>query len=368
MGVRLGRGGGSAHRYAVIMAGGIGSRFWPHSRRRRPKQFLTVQGERSLLEDTVLRLRGVVDEANILVVAGPEFRALIRRHLPRLPAENLVVEPAARGTAACLGLAARVIERRDPEGVMAVFPADHVIAPLSSFQRSVRVAFATAESERCLVTFGIQPTGPETGFGYIEIGAAQRRTRPRVHWANRFVEKPDRETARRYLRKGNYRWNSGMFVWRVDVLRDALARHEPPVADALDAMDLAARRGRGAARARRQFAALRAVAIDVAVMEKADRVAVVEGDFAWNDVGSWAAMEGLWPMDDHRNSARGSVLQIDCRDTIASSDGRLLAMVGVEDLIVVESRDAILVCPKSRAQDVRRIVDALARRGGGRYL
>ncbi len=366
MGARVGQGGARAHRYAVIMAGGIGSRFWPHSRRNRPKQFLPVQGRFSLLEDTVRRLRGLIDADKVFVVAGPEFRALIRRHLPSLAAENLIVEPAARGTAACLALAASVIERRDPDGVMAVFPADHVISPHSRFHRSVRAAFATAEAERCLVTFGIRPTGPSTGFGYIEVGAVQKRARPQVFWATRFVEKPDVATARRYLRTGKYLWNSGMFVWRVDVLRAAIERYEPAIARVLDSMNASS--GRGAARGRREFAGLRSVSIDVAVMEKSDRVAAVAGDFEWNDVGSWAAMESLWPIDENGNAARGEVLQIDCRNTIASSADRLVAMVGVDDLVVVDSPDAILICPKSRAEEVRRIVGALAKRRKGKYL
>ncbi len=366
MGARLGRGGARAHRYAVVMAGGIGSRFWPHSRRRRPKQFLSVQGRFSLLEDTVRRLRGMVDADKILIVAGPEFRTLIRRHLPSLPADNLVVEPAARGTAACLGLAASVIEARDPEGVMAVFPADHVISPVAKFHRCVRTAFITAEAERCLVTFGIRPTGPSTGFGYIERGKSHRRARPQVSWVSRFVEKPDVATARRYLRTGKYLWNSGMFVWRADVLREALELYEPPIARVLESMVGA--KGRGAARARKDFAGLRSVSIDVAVMEKSDRVAVVASDFDWSDVGSWAAMEGLWPADDDGNTARGPVLHIDCHNTIASSDGRLVAMVGVDDLIVVDSPDAILICPKDRAEEVRLIVNALSKRGKAEYL
>jgi mannose-1-phosphate guanylyltransferase len=366
MGARTGRGGARAHRYAVIMAGGIGSRFWPHSRRRRPKQFLPVRGRFSLLEDTVGRLRGLVDADKILVVAGPEFSHLIREHLPSLPAENLVVEPCARGTAACLGLAAAAIEARDPQGVMAVFPADHVIGPRAEFHRCVRTAFVTAETERCLVTFGIRPTAPSTGFGYIEVGAVQRQQRPRVYWATRFVEKPDADTAAEYLRSGKYLWNSGMFVWRVDVLRQALDRYEPAIVRALDAM--AAAGGRGRKQARSKFADLRSVSIDVAVMEKADRVAVVDAHFDWNDVGSWAAMAELWPSDTAGNVARGPVLHVDCRETVVSSDGKLVAMVGVEDLIVVESSDAILICPKSRAEEVRRIVDALAARGAGKFL
>jgi mannose-1-phosphate guanylyltransferase len=360
-----------AHRWAVVMAGGVGSRFWPHSRRRRPKQFLTVQGRDSLLEATVRRLRGLVPAERVCVVAGPEFTTLIRNHLPALPAENLIVEPAARGTAACLALAARVIERRDPEAVMSVFPADHVIEPLGAFQRTVRTAFAVAERQRCLVTFGIQPSGPATGFGYIEVGPLLRKAAPQTFWATRFVEKPDVATARRYLRSGRYLWNSGMFVWRADVLREAVERYEPAIGRAVEnipASVAAGAGGRRAGRGRRQFEALRSVSIDVAVMEKADRVAVVAGDFSWNDVGSWAAMSVLWPRDADGNAARGPVLQLDCRNTVAGAGDRLVAMLGVEDLVVVDSPDALLICPVSRAEEVRRIVDALAKGGRGRYL
>ncbi len=366
MGARSGGRGASAHRYAVILAGGVGTRFWPHSRRNRPKQFLTVQGKRSLLEDTLHRLRGTVPLQRTLVVAAAEFRPLIRRHLPQIPAANLVVEPAARGTAACLGLAARVIEERDPNAVMAVFPSDHVIAPVQKFKQALLIAYATADASRAFVTFGIAPSGPLTGFGYIEVGGVQRRRKPRVFAVRRFVEKPDAATARRYLRSRRYLWNSGMFVWRADVLREAIATHEPPLARVLDRMAGAASRRQRAA-AERAFTRLRSVSIDVAIMEKAERVAVVEGEFEWNDVGTWAAMDGLWPLDAGGNATRGEVLQIDCRDTVASADRRMIAMLGVEDLIVVDTADAILVCPKSRAQDVRDIVRELARRRDRRH-
>ena len=360
MGVRSRQGGAGTHRYAVILAGGVGTRFWPHSRSDRPKQFLTVQGRRSLLEDTLHRLRGIVPLERTLVVAGAEFRTLIRSHLPQLPRDNLVVEPAARGTAACLGLAARVIEARDGQGVMAVFPSDHVIAPADKFKQALLVACATAESARTLTTFGISPTGPLTGFGYIEVGAVMRRRKPYVFTAKRFIEKPDLATARRYLRSGRYLWNSGMFVWRVDVLRHAIAQHHPRLARVLD--QLANAKGSRLTGARRAFKRLPSLSIDVAIMEKADQVAVVEGDFGWNDVGTWAAMDGLWPLDEAGNASRGEVLQIECNDTIASADGRMIAMLGVKDLIVVDTPDAILVCPKSRAQDVRAIVDTLKKR------
>ena len=348
-------------RYAVIMAGGSGTRFWPHSRRRRPKQFLSVAGSASLLQDTVGRLRGLVALEQVLVVASRDVAAQVRKQLPQLPAANLLVEPRARGTAPCLALSAAYIAERDPAAAMAVFPADHVIQPRQGFQRSVRLAFETAEREHCLVAFGVEPTHAETGYGYIRVGPRRPAARPRLHWASRFVEKPAAAKARRYVAAGEYLWNSGMFVWRVDVLRDALRAHAPAIASALWTANDALSRRRDW---RRRYEKLKSESIDVAVMEKAERVAVVEGAFEWSDVGSWDAMSSLWPTDLDGNACRGEVLQIDCHNTVVHAEGRLIAMLGVDDLVVVESSDALLICPRDRAQEVRRIVDALA--GGHR--
>jgi mannose-1-phosphate guanylyltransferase/mannose-6-phosphate isomerase len=283
----------------------------------------------------------------------------VRRQLPKLPRDNLVIEPAARGTAACLALVAAWIARRDPHASMAVFPADHAIGAVARFQRCVTRGLETAEAEDCLVTFGIPPTAPETGYGYVETGAALRRAVPRVHWAARFVEKPDRATARRFVDSGRFFWNSGMFVWRVAVLRAALARHAPAVARVMEALIDPRRRAAGAAR--RAFRRLPPVSIDVALMERAERVAVVVATFDWSDVGSWAAMPGLWGADAAGNARRGKALLIDCRDTVVYGATRLVAVVGTDDLVVVDSPDAVLVCPRSRAQDVRRVVEALGR-------
>ncbi len=353
-----------AHRYAVIMAGGSGTRFWPHSRRRRPKQFLAVQGTRTLLQETARRLRGLVPPARLVVVAPRELAALVRRQLPVLPRQNVVIEPAARGTAACLALVAACIARRDPGASMAVFPADHAIGDVVGFRRCVRRGFETAEAEDCLVTFGIPPTSAETGYGYVEVGAALRRDAPRVDWAARFVEKPDGATARRFLDSGRHLWNSGMFVWRVPVLRAALRRHAPQVARVMDALTDPTR----VAAARRAFRRLPVVSIDVALMERAERVAVVTATFDWSDVGSWAAMAALWGVDAAGNARRGQALLLDCRDTIVYGATRLVAVVGVSDLVVVDSPDAVLVCARSRAQDVRRVVHALARGRDRRLL
>jgi mannose-1-phosphate guanylyltransferase len=350
-----------AHRYAVIMAGGVGTRFWPHSRRRLPKQFLAMLGRRTLLQATADRLRGVVAATHIVVVAPRDLMPLVRRQLPALPRENLIIEPAARGTAACLALAAAWIARRDPDGAMAVFPADHTIGGRDRFCRCVQRAFATAEAHDCLVTFGIPPTGAETGYGYIEVGAALQRRPPRVSWVRRFIEKPERAVARRLAASGRHLWNSGMFVWRVSVLRAAFARHAAELGRIMDAFAHA--RPAAATARRRSYRRLPPLSIDVALMERAERVAVVAATFDWNDVGSWAAMPALWGTDRAGNARRGAVLLVDCRNTVAYGATRLVAVVGADDLIVVDSADAVLVCPRSRAQDVRRIVAAL----GGRH-
>src|SRR5262245_45479867 len=281
------------HRYAVIMAGGTGKRFWPHSRRRRPKQFLSIDGSgASLLQATAQRLRGVVPWSRVMVVAPAEHARLVRRQLSALPRANLLIEPAARGTAACLALAAARIAQPYPAAAMGVFPADHTIAPAAQFRRCATRAFEVAETHDCLVTLGIPPRGPETGYGYIELGTALRSGTPRVNWAVRFVEKPNRARAQQFVDSGRHVWNSGMFFWRVSVLRDGLQRHAPAVARVMQAMENPRRAA--AATVRRLYRRLPTESIDVALMERAERVAVVAATFDWNDVGSWAALASLW--------------------------------------------------------------------------
>jgi mannose-1-phosphate guanylyltransferase len=344
--------GAGRDRYAVVMAGGVGTRFWPRSRQRLPKQFLAIASRHTMLQETVRRLSGIVPLRRTLVVASAPFAPLIREQLPRLPEANLLVEPAARGTAACLALATERIAELNPEASMAIFPADHVITDRGGFRRVIRRGFETAENERCLVTFGIVPTHAETGYGYVQVGSILRSTRPRVHWAKRFHEKPKRQLAERYVNDGRYFWNSGMFVWRVDVIREAFARHAPQIARVFGTrMD--------GSRLDRAYRRLPNLSIDVAVMERSDRVAVVEADMGWSDVGSWAAMADLWGTDSDGNAERGRTIVVDCRDTVVFGEDRLVAVVGADDLIVVDSPDALLVCPKSKAQDVRRIVAAL---------
>ena len=338
-------------RYAVVMAGGFGTRFWPHSRRRSPKQFLPIRGRRSMLQETVRRLAGIVPADAVLVVAAREFASLVRTQLPELPRQNLLIDPAPRGTAACLALAAEWIAARDARAVMGVFPADHVITEAEPFRRALRRAFDLAEGSGALVTFGIAPAYAETGFGYIEPGEKLASGRPAAYRVARFHEKPDLATARSYIDKG-YLWNSGMFAWRADVIRDAFARHAPHIARVV--------RVRGAAERARRFKRLPIEAVDRAILERAENVVVVSASFGWSDVGSWAARGPLWGTDAAANARRGPAVLIDSRDSVVYAGDRLVAALGIEDLIVVDSPDALLICRKSRAQDVRRIVETLA--------
>ncbi|MEO8605764.1 MAG: sugar phosphate nucleotidyltransferase, partial [bacterium] len=340
-------------RYAVIMAGGAGTRFWPLSRARQPKQFLRLDGRRTMLQESVFRLRGVVPPAQILVVAPPTLARLVRQQLPKLPRANLILEPSARGTAACLALAAAHVARRDPNAVMVVATADHVIRDRTRFRTCVRRAFAVATDDESLVTFGIRPRSPETGFGYVQLGRAIDGQTPRAYRALRFVEKPPLSRARRFVVSRRWLWNAGMFAWRVDVFRAALVAHAPAAARVAD---LLARRVTPAAQ--RAYGRLPELPIDVAVMERAERIAVVEATFDWSDVGSWAAMPGLWGVDAAGNARRGDALLIDCHGTVVYGGTRLVAVLGGADLIVVDTPDAVLVCPRSRAQEVRRVIAA----------
>lgn len=354
--------GSRAPRFAVIMAGGAGTRFWPLSRAARPKQFLHLAGRGTMLQETARRLRGVVPPSRVLVVAPPQHARLVREQLPALPRENLILEPAARGTAACLALAAAHIARRQAGAAMAVLAADHVIADVAALRTCLRRAFDVAAAG-WLVTFGIPPAGPDTGYGYVRVGRRLDRQHPAVARARRFVEKPDLRTARRLLAAGDYRWNSGMFVWQVEVFRAALRRHAAAVAAAADAVV-----ARGGTAARRAYGRLPNQPVDSAVLERSDAIAVVDATFDWSDVGTWDAMAGLWGADPQGNAQRGAALLIDCRGTVVHAGRRLVAVLGAADLVVVDTPEAVLVCPRARAQDVRRVTAALARGARRRLL
>jgi mannose-1-phosphate guanylyltransferase len=348
-----------ADRWAVIMAGGTGTRFWPRSRRRLPKQLLRITGPRTLLQDTVARLRGLVPLKQTLIVTHRDHAQEVRRQLRGIPAANVLVEPVGRNTAPCLALATLEITRRAPHATFASLPADHTIADVRRFRTTLAEGYRLANRERCPVTIGIRPSGPETGYGYIRVGAPLTRD---ARWVRAFVEKPVLAAARRFVRSGEYLWNSGMFVWRADTVLALLDRHLPSLTATLRPATVG--RGRGAALAR-AYRSIAPASIDYAIMEKTDRVIVVPGDFGWNDVGSWAAVADL---DGTKQGGRAPVVAVDASGNVVFNPERLVALVGVNDVIVVDAPDAILICRKDRAQDVRDVVAELERRRLDAYL
>lgn len=353
---------------AVIMAGGSGERFWPKSRAARPKQLLCLAGEDSLLRDTVKRLQKWIPVENILVVTTENLAATIERHLPELPQRNIIVEPVGRNTAPCLVLAALHVESRgDP--VMVVVPSDHVIQQKDRFVSIMKAACAVAVDSDVVVTIGITPSSPETGYGYIQAGPLLAAAGgARIYKAIRFLEKPDRINAGKYLAEGNYYWNSGMFVWRPSVLLSSVQEHLPDVAIQLPEMRRAVM-DNNYELLNTCYHDMPNISIDYGVMEKAKNVLVIPGDFGWDDVGSWTALERISPGDADGNvCVQGECLNIDSKDCIIEAHSKLIATVGVKNLVIVESEDAILICPKERAQDVKLVVNQLRLTEKDKYI
>lgn len=351
--------------YAVIMAGGSGTRFWPASRRLRPKQLLPLApgDDRSLLRATVERIAPLVPPEHVLVVTSAELAEATATELPELPRENILAEPLGRNTAPCIGWAAAVVRRRDPEAVLMVLPADHHIGDVERFLAVLRRGLQAAE-EGAIVTVGIEPTRAETGYGYLEKGAPIREG---VHLARRFVEKPNRQRAEQFLASGQFLWNSGMFFFRADVILQAIAEHLPSLSAGLERLDQAATRGREEEELARTYPSLPSVSIDHGVMEKVEEVWVVPGSFGWSDLGSWTTAWELADRDADGNAVTAETLVEDAHGNyVAAPPGKLVALVGVDDLVVVDTEDALLVVPRERAQDVRAIVAKLRDRGDPR--
>ncbi len=354
--------------HPVIMAGGSGTRFWPLSRRSRPKQFLALTGDAPLLAATVQRLPPLARADRTYVVCGPAHAQAARRLLPELPAANFIVEPCARNTAPCVGLAALHVAARDPKGIMAMLPADHHVGRPAAFRDALAAAAQLAETG-AIATIGIKPSRPETGYGYLRIGpriAVKTRGKAKLpaHKVARFVEKPDAATAARYLEEGSYLWNSGIFVFRADVILEEIGAAMPVLGHHLDAIRKDLGTPRYARTLKRVFPECPAISIDYGVMEKSHRIAVVPAEFGWSDVGSFAALSEVRSADAHGNVTDGEALVLGGKnDVVLAGAGRPVAVIGLDDVIVVDSGDAVLVCRRDRAQDVRKAVDELVRRG-----
>lgn len=328
--------------WAVIMAGGVGERFWPLSRRKQPKQLQAIVTRRTMIQEAVARLRPLVPPSRVVVVTNREQAPAVSRQLPGV--KHILAEPAGRNTAPCIAWAAQYIERRDPAAVMAVVPSDSHIENVDRYRQVVRASFALADKEKVLITVGIQPTRPATGYGYIQVG----KSIGRGFWqGKRFVEKPDLVTAKRFVATGQYRWNAGMFVWSVAAIREAFQRHAPGVWTGVQG----------------DFAKVEKISVDYAIMEKADNVVVAGGDFDWDDVGDWTSLERHITKDAAGNSVRGPFVGVDAANNIIlSGNHHLVGVVGVSGLVIVHTPDATLVCRQEDAQRVRELVKKLPKR------
>lgn len=357
--------------YAVVMAGGSGTRFWPKSRRNRPKQLLKLHGDATMLQQTVDRVAPLIAPERVLVVTGEDQASAVAAQLPLVPAENIVGEPCPRDTAPCVGLAAAIVAKRDPEGIMIVMAADHVIRPKEAFQTSVRAAVSLIEADpSAFVTFGVKPTRPETGYGYIERGESLGTPQGiPCHRVKQFREKPDLPTAIDFVESGNFAWNSGIFVWRARAILDALAEHRPAMFAGIEriAADLGTPRQNEAIA--REFPKFEKIPIDKAVMEKAGNVNVLEVLYDWSDVGDWRSIAALQAPDHDGNSIQGNVLAQATSGTIViNDDGGLIATLGVEDLVIIQSNGATLVARKDQLDRLKGLVEGLDKAGFGAYL
>lgn len=343
---------------ALIMAGGRGERFWPRSRQNMPKQFLSLTDDKkTMLQLTVERIQPLVGLEDIYIVTNRGYRELVRSQLPGLPEGNILCEPVGKNTAPCIGLGAVHMAKRYGEAVMMVLPSDHLIKYTSLFLNTLSDACEVAEQGGNLVTLGIAPDCPETGYGYIKF--QPERTLGRAFAVERFVEKPDLETAKAYLASEQYLWNSGMFIWKTSTILENLQAHLPETYAGLCRIGEAIGTEREEQVLEREFQAFQAESIDYGVMEKAKNIYILSGAFGWDDVGSWLAVSRIKRSNELGNVVEGNVVTVDTRDTIIQGGGKLIAAVGLEDMIVVDSEDALLICEKAHAGDIRKVLENL---------
>lgn len=343
--------------HVVILAGGSGERFWPLSRRAKPKQLLSLFSDLTMLGETLARLGGGVPPENIFILTNRDQETAVRAACPGFPAENIVAEPAKRDTAPAVALGTGLVLRRDPEAVMAVLPADHRIADAAAFRRDLLAGARVAAESDALLTIGIRPTWPCPGFGYIEQGARINEDEPAIHEVRSFREKPDAATAASFLEQGNFRWNAGMFVWSVPSIMAELSRQAPDLARFAERMRTVADVPAFLAD---EFPTLPKISVDYAVMEKARKVLELEAGFDWDDVGGWVAVSKYLPASEGGNASNAPLLAQDAGGNIVfAGRGKQVALAGVHDLIVIDTPDALLVCHRDEAENIRKLVARL---------
>jgi len=349
--------------HAVIMAGGSGTRFWPRSTENRPKQFLNIFGARTMLQDTVDRIKPLVSADRVWVITNDKYVDLVQEQLPDIPANNIVGEPVGKNTAPCVAAAATLIQEKDPNGTMVVLPADHLIGKPETFLSILETARTKAREPGALVTIGIKPNHPETGYGYIEFDedTSENIEGHQVKTVKQFREKPDLDTAEEFVKSGNFLWNSGMFIWKASTILEKFKQHLPTIFDEVEKLKSSVGTDNQKEAINEFYYDCTSISIDYGIMEQSDSVFVVPGSFEWNDVGSWRAVYDLRSKDEN-----GNVIQTDTSATadaknnlIQSESGKMIALVGVENLAVVETDSAILVCDLDSSQGVKKVVNKL---------
>jgi mannose-1-phosphate guanylyltransferase len=359
--------------FVVIMAGGIGSRFWPRSREKTPKQLLKIVSQKTMLQNTIARLEGLVDFSDILIITTKSQKAGVVSQVPQIPIQNIITEPFGRNTAPCLGLAALFVERADPEAVMAVICADHTIHDEVKFRDTLKKGIEIAYESKSILTMGIVPRRPDTGFGYIQyINDKTEVDNPYfddgIYKVRTFAEKPNLQTAERFIKSGDFLWNSGMFIWRTDVILEKFKQYLPDLYDALMNIKDKISDNNFDTYLEQMYKSIKGISIDYGVMEKTKDVLVMKSDFGWSDLGSWDEVYNISSKDDEGNATIGqTVLQKTSNCYIYSPD-KLVATIDVDDLIIINTNDALLICKREKSQEVKEVVDYLKRKKMNDYL
>lgn len=355
--------------YAVIMAGGKGERFWPMSTARTPKQLLSLVGGAPLVALAVERLDGLIPPERVLIITSASLEEVTAAAVPSLPRENIIGEPFGRDTAAAVALASALVKHRSSEGTFCILTADHIMRDLDIFRKTISTGFEIAAEKDVLITIGMTPTSPSTGFGYIE-SEVHAETRNGIEFleARRFVEKPDEATAEEYVASGKYFWNSGMFIWSVTAIQNALSAHQPALYEMAQRIEKVVGTGKFAAALKDEYEGLEKISVDYAIMEKVKNILMAQGTFYWDDVGSWVALENHFEKDDDGNLVVGNSESVDSSGNVVVSEKRLTALIGVDDLVVVQAEGATLICHKDRAQDVKKMVALLKETGKHDHL
>ena len=352
---------------ALIMAGGKGERFWPRSRKDNPKQFLCLTGDgKTMIQQTVERISSMVAIEDVFIATNKAYKSLVMEQLPELPEENILCEPIGRNTAPCIGLGAVHIRKKYGDAIMMVLPSDHVIKYTTMFTDVLKEAVKVAEKEKNLVTIGITPNAPETGYGYIKFSSNVKSGT--AYAVDRFVEKPDLATAKEYLESEQYMWNSGMFIWKTSTILGSMEKHLPQIYSGLLDIEAAIGKDEQEDVLNRVFEAMPSESVDYGILEKEKNIYVLPGSFGWDDVGSWLSVERLKTVNDSGNVVEGNAMTVNVKNCIIEGSDKLIACVGLRDLVIVDTKDATLICAKESTADIKKITENLRICNRDQYL